>query len=101
MGTTGLEITMMKAALLVGLISVCHAQVDDFLLGEKQGLSMPDFVVDGDLEIGGKVLESCSIGDKNARWKGSTGNKHCYMLFEEPKTWFQGKLHCESLGGYL
>ena len=45
-----------------------------------------------------------ALETKNARWKGTNGNKHCYlcMLFEEPKAWYQAKKHCERLvGGYL
>jgi hypothetical protein len=96
----------MRTLLLPLLLSVCTAQVDEneFLLGEQRGLEAPDFVIDGDLEVGGKATESCSIGDKSTRWKGTNGNKHCYlcMLFEEPKAWYQAKKHCERLvGGYL
>ena len=55
--------------LLLSDLSVCTAQVDEneFLLGKQRGLEAPNFVVDGDLEVGGKARESCSIRDKNAR----------------------------------
>ena len=58
----------MRTLLLPLLLSVCTAQVDEneFLLGKQRGLEAPNFVVDGDLEVGGKATESCSIGDKNA-----------------------------------
>ena len=59
----------MRTLLLPLLLSVCTAQVDEneFLLGKQRGLEAPNFVVDGDLEVGGKATGSCSIGDKNAR----------------------------------
>ena len=64
--------TLLLPLLLMGVLSVCtalSAQVDEneFLLGKQRGLEAPNFVVDGDLEVGGKARESCSIGDKNAR----------------------------------
>lgn len=97
-------------SLVFSVLVLCVANVwaqeyygdDNFLLGEQRGLQVPDFVVDENLEIGGKAMESCTRGDKNSRWKGESGNKHCYMLFvKEPKTWMSAKRHCESLGGYL
>ena len=61
--------TLLLPLLLIEVLSVCTAQVDEneFLLGKQRGLEAPNFVVDGDLEVGGKATESCSIGDKNAR----------------------------------
>ena len=59
----------MRTLLLPLLLSVCTAQVDEneFLLGKQRGLEAPNFVVDDDLEVGGKAREFCGIGDKNAR----------------------------------
>jgi len=31
----------------------------------------------------------------------NTQNGHIYQLIQEPKTWTEGRSHCESLGGYL
>ena len=65
--------TLLLPLLLIEVLSVSFtalpAQVDEneFLLGKQRGLEAPNFVVDGDLEVGGKATESCSIGDKNAR----------------------------------
>ena len=48
----------MRTLLLPLLLSVCTAQVDEneFLLGKQRGLEAPNFVVDGDLGVGGAIL---------------------------------------------
>merc|ERR1711998_410795 len=56
-------------------------------------------IIDQNLEVTGRIFESCSRGDMNARW--AAGNKHCYMFFGTEMTWFQAKRACENIGGYL
>jgi hypothetical protein len=56
-------------------------------------------IVDQNMEVTGRVFESCNRGDMNARW--ASGNKHCYMLFNTEKTWFQARRACENIGGHL
>jgi len=82
-------------------------------------------IIDQNLEVTGRIYESCSRGDMNARWTNwcpgpplppppgqdadfefpypspCIPNKHCYSLFLQEKTWFQAKRACENIGGYL
>lgn len=68
---------------------------------QSQAQAEPVFatIIDQNLEITGRMFESCNRGDMNARW--ANGNKHCYMLFLSEKTWYQGRRACENLGGHL
>lgn len=75
--------------LVLALCALCSAQ-------DKPVYST---IIDQNLEVTGRIFESCSRGDMNARW--ANGNKHCYMFFSGEKTWFQAKRACENLGGYL
>merc|ERR1711974_503252 len=63
-------------------------------------------IVSRTLEVTGRVFESCTAGDYNARWMDrsspmSAPNFHCYMLFTDKVSWFQARRACENLGGYL
>jgi len=82
----------MKAQLLI-------AAAVSVALVSGQASSSYSTIIDQNLEVTGRVFETCNRGDLNARW--ANGNKHCYMLFTQEKTWFMAKRACENLGGYL
>lgn len=56
-------------------------------------------IIDQNIEVTGRIYEQCNMGDMATRW--TEGNKHCYMLFLSPKSWFSAKKACENIGGYL
>eukprot|EP00300_Choanocystis_sp_HF-7_P036143 c5136_g1_i1.p1 GENE.c5136_g1_i1~~c5136_g1_i1.p1 ORF type:complete len:224 (+),score=28.71 c5136_g1_i1:47-718(+) len=67
---------------------------------------MPAHIIGSNLEITGKIYQSCTDGDFAARWidrssPKSVPNEHCYMVFLQERTWFQARRLCESFGGYL
>jgi len=66
----------------------------------------PAQVISRNLEVTGRLFQSCTGGDLNARWiekssAHSSPNLHCYSVFLTEKTWFQARRACENLGGYL
>merc|ERR1711871_1176301 len=89
--------TRMKGLLLVALLFAClNAESLEMETGAEPVYST---IIDQNLEVTGRIFESCNRGDMNARW--ANGNKHCYMLFLTEKTWFQARRACENVGGYL
>eukprot|EP00300_Choanocystis_sp_HF-7_P023710 c245_g1_i1.p1 GENE.c245_g1_i1~~c245_g1_i1.p1 ORF type:complete len:225 (-),score=30.91 c245_g1_i1:33-707(-) len=62
--------------------------------------------IERNVEVTGRVFQSCTAGDVSARWVDKTSvnsapNNHCYMAFLAEKTWFEARRACENLGGYL
>jgi len=102
--------------LLAAITSLCSADAgaDDVAFiqaavtqdGESYDNTEPAQIVKSTLEVTGRVFQSCTDGDAQARWVEKTSTKaapnlHCYMAFSEAKTWFQARRVCENLGGYL
>jgi hypothetical protein len=66
----------------------------------------PVEIISQNLEVTGRIYQSCIAGDYNARWNEKTSsksspNQHCYMAFLAERTWFQARRACENNGGYL
>merc|ERR1712048_1066802 len=79
------------------------AEIFESFLPQGEGLNPPaDMIVDQNLEVAGRVFLGCDgAADQCARWQGSDGNKHMYMLYNTKKTWYHAKRSCEGAGGHL
>jgi len=86
-------------------VSVGVSQSGNATFGGAYDPLEPSEVITKVLEVQGRVYQSCTGGDYNARWyersSKSSPNMHCYMTFLQEKTWFQARRSCENLGANL
>jgi len=78
-------------------------EIFDAFLPKGEGLNPPaDMIIEENVEVAGRVFLGCDgAADQCARWTGSDGNKHMYMLYNTKKTWYHAKRSCEGAGGHL